>query len=198
MKIDFHVHTSERSACATAPAAEQIKKAIAAGLNGIAITDHHHLVHPLELIKYNQIYAPFKIFGGIEITAESEDWLVLGLSEPNLESENWSYADLQRYVRSKGGIIILAHPYRYRQHISVDLSANPPDAIEIRSNNIRIENVPRILQLASQLHLPTVCNSDAHSTSNLGRYFNIFSIETPSRNLIFNALRTGALQHSVN
>jgi len=198
MKIDFHVHTSERSACATAPAAEQIKKAIAAGLNGIAITDHHHLVHPVELAKYNQIYAPFKIFGGIEITADHEDWLVLGVSDTSLESENWAYPDLQHYVHSKGGIIILAHPYRYRTHLSVDVLANPPDAIEIRSNNIRIENVPRILQLASQLHLPTLCNSDAHSTSNLGRYYNIFAVEPPTPTQIFNALKTGALQHSVN
>jgi len=198
MKIDFHVHTAERSACATATAAEQIKKAIAAGLNGIAITDHHKLVQPLVLAKYNQIYAPFKIYAGIEITADHEDWLVLGLSDTNLESENWSYPDLRRYVRSKGGVIILAHPYRYRPQISVDILANPPDAIEIRSNNIRGEIVPRILQLASQLHLPTLCNSDAHSTSNLGRYYNIFAMEPPTRNQIFNALKTGALQHSVH
>jgi histidinol phosphatase-like PHP family hydrolase len=198
MKIDFHVHTAERSLCATAPAAEQIKKAIAAGLDAIAITDHHQLVHPVELAKYNQIYAPFKIFTGIEITADHEDWLVLGLSDSNLESDNWSYPDLHRYVRSKGGIIILAHPYRYRSHLSVDIFANPPDAIEIRSNNIRVENVPHIHQLASQLHVATLCNSDAHSTSSLGRYFNILSVEFPSIDQISEALKSGVLQHSVN
>ncbi len=196
MKIDFHVHTSERSSCATSRTAEQIKAAMAAGLNAIAITDHHRLVNPLELAKLNQVYAPFKIFNGIEITADHEDWLVLGLGDPKLESEDWSYPELHRFVRSKGGFIVLAHPFRYRPNLSVDIFVNPPDAIEIRSMNIRGEKVPRIQELAGKLNLPTLCNSDAHSTGALGRYYNILSAEHTQRDDIFNALKAGALQHS--
>jgi predicted metal-dependent phosphoesterase TrpH len=198
MKIDFHVHTSERSACATSQTIEQIKKAIKTGLDGIAITDHHQLVHPVELAKYNQSFAPFKIYTGIEITADGEDFLVLGLSTPELEREQWAYADLHHFVRSQGGFIVLAHPYRYRAYLGADVFANPPDAIEIRSNNIRSENVPRIQELANKLSVPTLCNSDAHNTGSLGHYFNILPLDQPNHADVFYALRTGALQHSVS
>jgi 3',5'-nucleoside bisphosphate phosphatase len=198
MKIDFHVHTAERSSCASALTTEQIRKAISAGLNGIAITDHHRLVHPFELAKYNQIYAPFIIYPGIEITSGGEDWLVLGLSDTHLESEDWSYPDLHQFVRAHGGYIVLAHPYRYKQYLSVDVFSNPPDAIEIRSINIRSENVPRIQELAGKLNVPTLCNSDAHTTSALGHYYNILSPDHSARNGIFDVLKTGAVKHSVD
>ena len=44
MKIDLHVHARERSACAKEGEESQIRAAIAAGLDGIAFTDHHLLV----------------------------------------------------------------------------------------------------------------------------------------------------------
>ena len=66
MKVDFHVHTAERSRCATAHQKEQIETAIAAGLDCIAITDHHKLVPLEELERLNRAYAPFRILGGIE------------------------------------------------------------------------------------------------------------------------------------
>lgn len=120
-----------------------------------------------------------------------------GVGEPRLESEDWSYVDLHRFVRSKGGFIVLAHPYRYRPNLSVDLFVSPPDAIEIRSNNIRGEFVPRIQELANRLGLPTLCNSDAHSTGSLGRYYNIVSSEHSGSEFVLNALRAGSLQHSI-
>jgi predicted metal-dependent phosphoesterase TrpH len=198
MKIDFHVHTAERSACATAMAAEQIKKAIASGLDAIAITDHHQLVHPRELERYNQNFAPFQILPGIEITSDREDWLVLGLHDPLLESDTWYYPDLHRFVRSKGGFIVLAHPYRYRPTISVDLFANPPDAIEIRSNNIRSEHVARIQELADKLKVTTLCNSDGHYTGHIGNYYNILPLQQPTTcDQILETLRVRSPQHSL-
>ena len=78
LHIDFHVHTSERSNCAVATQTEQIQAAIKSDLQAIAITDHFKLVPDCELIRLNKIYHPFRIIGGIEITANGEDWLVLG------------------------------------------------------------------------------------------------------------------------
>lgn len=40
MKIDLHVHSSERSACGQAGEEEQIEAAMAAGLNALVFTDH--------------------------------------------------------------------------------------------------------------------------------------------------------------
>jgi predicted metal-dependent phosphoesterase TrpH len=195
MKIDFHVHTAERSTCATSLESEQIETAIAQGLDAIAITDHHRLLRQYELLALNQKYKPFRILPGIEITADHEDWLVLGLSDSALERLNWAYADLYRYVRSKNGLIILAHPYRYRPEISADLKQFVPDGIEIHSVNIRKELVPRIQNLADQFNIPTLSNSDAHSTQMLGQYFNIFDCEPNSDHELFSALKSRHFSH---
>ena len=196
-RIDFHVHTSERSNCALATQTEQIKAAIKSGLQAIAITDHFKLVPASELIRLNKIYAPFRILSGIEITANGEDWLVLGLNDEILETEKWDYPQLHQYVTSRGGILILAHPFRYRTTIGVDIFKNPPDAIELRSNNIRLDLVPKIKDLANLLNIPTLCNSDAHNTSYIGRFYNICDRPTMETKVILGAIKSGAMLPSV-
>ena len=49
MKIDFHVHSSERSACGGASEESQIQAAIVAGLDAIVFTDHQRLVSEYRL-----------------------------------------------------------------------------------------------------------------------------------------------------
>jgi predicted metal-dependent phosphoesterase TrpH len=197
MNIDLHVHTSERSQCATSRESDQIQAAISAGLNAIAITDHHRLVPREHLAELNQRLKSLIILTGIEITADGEDWLVYGLHDPNLESESWSYPDLHRYVRSKCGTLVMAHPYRYHADISMDLRRYTPDALEGQSNNIRSENVGRIQNLANQLHIPTLCNSDAHSTGWLGRYYNVLQPAVTSEQDILAAIKNGDMRHSM-
>ncbi len=198
LHYDFHVHTSERSTCAIASQTEQIQTAIRSGLHAVAITDHFKLVPDHELARLNRIYAPFQIMSGIEITANGEDWLVLGLSDPALETEKWTYPLLHQFVRRQGGVLVLAHPFRYHPVIDVDLVKYPPHAVELRSNNIRVELVPKIKDLADQLHVPTLCNSDAHSTGSIGRYYNISDRSVMDSGDIFGAIKSGSLRPSVS
>jgi hypothetical protein len=178
MKIDLHVHARERSACATEGEESQIRAAIASGLDGIAFTDHHMLVGRDRLNVLRQKYAPFKIFTGIEITSDSEDWLVLGVSDPRLESDRWKYPDLLRLVHDLDGFIALAHPFRRQHAISVDLSANPPDGIEACSTNTPPVYEVEIRAIARDLGLRPLQNSDAHRNAPLGRYFNLLPDST--------------------
>jgi predicted metal-dependent phosphoesterase TrpH len=135
MKIDLHVHCQERSSCGKATEEAQVQAAIAAGLDAIVFTDHHRLAPIERLEALNQQYAPFRIFGGIEITAQGEDFLVLGMRHPDLESPDWSYPALYQFVREHGGYIAMAHPFRYRKAIELDLEQFTPDAIEACSPN---------------------------------------------------------------
>ncbi len=174
MKIDLHVHTSERSECAKSKEIEMIETAISCGLDAIAITDHHRLVPAGHLAGLNEQYAPFRIYRGVEICADQEDWLVLGLEDTALERNDWNYFDLYNFVRSKGGVLVLAHPFRFHPYVSINLKNCRPDAIEMRSNNIRAENISKIQQMADDLKIPTLSNSDAHHIQSLGIYFNQF------------------------
>jgi histidinol phosphatase-like PHP family hydrolase len=193
MRIDLHVHTIERSPCAVSSEEEQILTAIARGLDALVFTDHARLV-PLEHIEsLNQKYAPFRIFGGTEITVqENEDVLVLGVHDPVLESRTWTYPELHTFVRDRGGWIALAHPFRYHPDIVIDIEQYPPDALESCSSNVALLNQPRIREVAKQLGIPVVCNSDAHATRSLGVGYNLLK-ETPADEAaLIHLLRTGA------
>ncbi len=171
MKIDLHVHCQERSPCGKASEEAQVQAAIAAGLDAIVFTDHHRLA-PLERLEaLNKQYAPFRIFGGIEVSTQGEDFLILGLRYPELESPDWKYPDLYRFVRQHDGYIAMAHPFRYRAKIELDIVNYIPDAIEVRSPNTPADREIHIREIAARLGMPVLCNSDAHSTERIGTYY---------------------------
>lgn len=172
MRIDLNVHASDRSPCATDNEESQIRAAVAAGLDGLAFTDHFRLVPEARLASLRRSHASFRIFSGIEITADREDWLVLGLRDPCLEGREWTYPSLWGFVREQGGYIALAHPSRWATVIHVDLALNPPGAIEVRSNNTPRQREDEIRALAEQHNLALLTNSDAHSNRMPSGYWN--------------------------
>lgn len=172
MKIDLHVHASERSACAVVSEEEQAAAAVAVGLDAMVFTDHHRLVPAYRLAAMNQKFSSLRIFGGVEITADKEDWLVLGIQDPLLEREDWHYPELHRYVRSRDGFIALAHPFRYAPQIAADLDAFTPDGIEVRSRNTPTDRETQIRAIAAKHHLALLEDSDAHAEGHIGKYFN--------------------------
>ena len=172
MNVDLHVHTIERSPCATVSEIYQIETAIAAGLDGIAITDHHILVPRKRLLALNEKYAPFKIFTGIEISAGPNDWLVLGIDDPAIQRKDWRYPDLLDFVRARDGYIILAHPFRYRPNLDDDLETYRPDGIEELSINTPAHRREEIRSIAGRLGLALFANSDAHFPGAVGGFSN--------------------------
>jgi len=191
MKIDLHVHSKERSACGRASEEEQIRAAMAAGLDAIVFTDHHRLA-PLERLKeLNDRYAPFRIFSGIEITTNGEDVLVLGLHDAALESSKWAYPDLHAFVRKHAGFIVLAHPFRYHPQVTIEVDRFVPDALEVYSRNTPQGEEDRIREIASRLGIPVLCNSDAHNTDALGTYYNILERSPSDEQEMIALLRSG-------
>lgn len=193
MKIDLHVHAKERSACGQSSEEEMIRAAIAYGLDGLAFTDHQRLV-PLErLAELNRVYAPFRVFGGIEITvAEGEDVLVFGVHDATLETRQWAYPDLFAFVRRRGGFLALAHPFRFRDAINIDIEEYPLDAIEIHSRNIGACDEPQILTTLERLGLRPLCNSDAHTADHVGIYYNRLERVPQDEAELLEILRAGA------
>lgn len=191
MKVDLHVHARERSRCATASEEEMIRAAIGRGLDGIAFTDHHRLVPRRRLDEFNQKYAPFRVFGGIEISVSGEDVLVLGIHDLELEARDWTFPELHAFVRRQRGFLVLAHPFRFHDTIDVHIDAYRPDAVELCSINIRTTDESRILALAERLHLRLVCNSDAHRAKDVGCYYNVLSRAPQDCKELTSLLRNG-------
>lgn len=191
--IDLHVHAMERSYCAVSGEEEMIRTAIRRGLGGLAFTDHHRLVPPRRIAELCKSYAPFRVFGGIEINVSGEDMLVLGLHDLALETQVWTYPKLHSFVRQRGGFIALAHPFRFHDTINVDVETYRPDGIEIRSMNIKTEHEVRIRALAERLDLPLLCNSDAHRAEDVGVYYNVLPHAPRDEQDLVSVLKAGGI-----
>jgi predicted metal-dependent phosphoesterase TrpH len=192
MRVDLHVHTSERSLCATSPVAEQLAAAVRSGLDAVAITDHHELTTADERERWQEEHPGLLVLPGIEITLDSEyeDILVIGLDHVELARGHWSWPDLRDFVRERGGLTILAHPFRYAPQLGIDLASDPPDAIEVWSTNTQPRHAAEIRQLARRYGIPVVSNSDAHSSRSLGGYANRLDGPAATAAEVLAAIRT--------
>ncbi len=172
MKIDLHVHCSERSSCAVSNAESQIRAAIEHGLDAIAFTDHFRLVPSGELAAFNEQFAPFRVYSGIEITADKEDWLVFGIQDPRIERRLWTYPDLWHFVRDRGGVIHPGAPLPLGTAYPCGFGKYPPDGVEFRSHNTPVERQEEIIRLACRYGLGLFQNSDSHHVRMIGQYYN--------------------------
>jgi hypothetical protein len=169
MRVDLHVHAKERSACAPDDEETLVAAAISYCLDGLAFTDHDKYIPRQRVEELNQKYAPFRVFQGIEVyTLEQEEVVVLGVFEPRLEMPGWRYQDVHALVRERGGFLVLAHPFRYRKEVLVDVKAFPPDAIEI---SFSVSNQDAISQLLAASGARPISSSDGHRVVHVGMYY---------------------------
>jgi predicted metal-dependent phosphoesterase TrpH len=195
MKIDLHVHTRERSPCARSSTDEMIRAAVDRGLDGLAITDHDRLVPTEDLAYLNAKYAPFRIFGGIEVTTHGEHVLVLGIHDEALEDRWWAYPDLHAFVQARGGFLALAHPFRFsRGRLEVDVERFPPDALEVHSLNTPRRAERRIRQIAAHLDVLLLSNSDAHHRHDVGAYYSVLHREPEGIQALVGILKERAFE----
>jgi predicted metal-dependent phosphoesterase TrpH len=194
--IDLHTHTSHSSLCGRMTAEELIEAAIEAGLDGVAVTEHH-LVEGAEVAqKIGQHKYGFPVFRGVEARATVVgDVLVFGYY-CNL-SPQISWTALRQLVSDAGGVLIPAHPFRHWDHNSlwnfleehgIPVDNRPANeslllgltAIEVYNGGCRPKENDQAADLARCLRLPGVGGSDAHSPEEVGRAFTWFpgKIET--------------------
>jgi hypothetical protein len=142
----------------------------------------------------NDRYAPFRVFGGIELDVESEHILVFGIQDTRLERERWDWPRLHTFVREREGALVLAHPYRFHDGLAVDIERYRPDAVEINSSNMMVLDRSEAQALVTRLNLPTVTNSDAHHTASVGLFWNILDRPAHSDAELAERLREGAFR----
>jgi hypothetical protein len=194
MKIDLHVHTQERSACGRSSTHKMIQAAIAQQLDALVITDHDRLVPHEELALLNAKYAPFRIFGGIEISLPGEHVLVLGIPAPELERRVWTYPALYTFVEEREGFLALAHPFRFGPDIALDLERYPPHGMEICSRNTPRAAAGQIRAQAATTESVLLANSDAHHHDQIGRYYNLLVKEPADERELLDLLKAGAFE----
>ena len=190
-KYETHMHTSEGSGCGRNTGAEQARAYKKRGYAGIIITDHfingystcprhgkttweekmRYVVSGYHNAKAEGDQIGLQVFLGWEFTIRGSDFLTYGLdfnfllAHPDLDKLD--IAEYSALVRSNGGFLAQAHPYRDAPYIQHKLPVEPEyvDAIEVvnRSDN---DKTNKKAQLFAEKHqLPIQAGGDSHSTN---------------------------------
>jgi len=184
---ETHMHTSEVSACADSTAAQQVHFYKKRGYTGVIITDHfvnghttcppdiswdekmHHFVTGYNEAKQAGKRCGLDVFFGWEYSLGGSDFLTYGLdldfllNNPNMDKMH--IEDYSTLVRSSGGYLAQAHPFREAWYIE---NTTPVDhylidgvevynAMESRKNNIKA------MEFAKRYNLPEQAGSDSHT-----------------------------------
>lgn len=159
----------------------------AAGLDGLAITDHNFL----STITSDDVI----IIPGIEVS--TRDGHLLGLGVSKAVPRGLSAEETITLIHAAGGIAIVAHPYDLlRSSITPQRLSLRPDAIEVVNSASFLHSLSwRKAEKFAKLHgLPRTGGSDSHIPETLGRACTVIeahSKETPS---ILAAIRNGDIQ----
>src|SRR4051812_18823361 len=171
MKFDLHMHTRRHSPDSVTDPFDLVKSAIAAGLDGIVITEHDHLWTEPELEELRAAAPGLVILAGVEVTARGGDVLCYGITDPFALPRGIAWPELCREVHRQGGACVAAHPNRWGQPFEKILREQKPelDGIEVMSNNMDPDLRARAAELlVKHPHFAQLGNSDSHAPETVG------------------------------
>ncbi len=193
-RYEVHLHTCECSACGVSSAREMVLAAYHAGYSGVVFTNHFYRGNTCvdrgldwkDFVKaYEDDYLDAKEFGrGFDIDVlfgieenyfESHEALIYGLSPAQVAAEprigSFGLPELSEYVRSCGGVIICAHPYRDRGYIpdpDIDPDMRYFDAIEVYNQFNRPVRNAKAAEFAAEHGTAVISGGDVHNAVNFG------------------------------
>lgn len=196
MKIDLHCHSSFSKhdfwgSEAYGTPEQIVKKAMAEGFGGIAITDHDSVRGALEGLKYARKIRGFVLVPGTEISSSGGHMLALGIKEdvpPRL-----GVAETIERIHDLGGIAVAAHPYSgwpRKSSLGDQVMTNSFDAIEVLNGGLRVSANRRAYRAALELGTPCVAGSDSHHWKDIGLIYNIMECGS-SVDSVLDAIRKG-------
>ncbi len=172
--IDIHVHSQRHSGCSRIAPERLIQQAIARGLHGLIITDHHYQwsEEELETLRQASGETAFLLMAGFEYSTCAGDILVYGLA-PELASTFVPYqlpTKMLTEFQGLGALCIAAHPTRAGMGFDPEIATMPFDAIEVRSVNLQPNEQRMAIKLAKDLSFKSIVASDAHRLNEIGTY----------------------------
>ena len=184
MLLDLHTHTTRYSRCSILNPGDLVVRAKAIGLDGLAITEHDHLWSPQELSRLQEDAGveDLVLLRGKEIEREWRHLLIFNY--PHEIRRQATTKEVIDEVHHEGGVVILAHPFRYGRLLDLALDDLKDllaafDAVEVLTPQHSDQENQRALVIQEDLHLTGTGASDSHDTDQVGRYVTYFP--TPIR-----------------
>lgn len=190
MLIEMHAHSSEHSSCSGIPAADLVRQVHAKGLQGIVLTDHHHLWDGDELQAVRRAAAVpehFLVMTGQEVrTPELGDVLVYGAGE-TLPKGTALGVIRERFPDAA---LVWAHPYRGGRSPG-DSRLLLADGVEIFSSNHTVRENSRALRDWHRLRFTAIGGTDTHGSGYAGLYPTLFDHPVSSVQELATEIRRG-------
>ena len=197
-KYETHLHTSEGSTCASSTGAEMARAHKAMGYDGIFVTDHFFnssTTVPRELPWEQRIDLYCKgyekaleeglkigldVFFGVEWTVNGADLLLYNMDKQWLKENEHLLMEVDERelfdaVRSSGGFIVQAHPFReasyiphislYPHHVDAVETVNTRNSDPLFGGNTIFND--RAKQYAAMFGLPRTGGSDTHNAAQI-------------------------------
>lgn len=158
--IDLHTHSRPYSGDSALDGAELVQRAAAAGLEGVALTEHDTL-RPAEEVAALAERFGILVFSGMELTTEIGHVLAFGLDSyhPSLRS----IETLRREAAAVGGVLFLAHPFRgWNRPIDWGRLPELVHGVEALNGQEHGTRNDRAVELARSFSLPGIGGSDTH------------------------------------
>jgi predicted metal-dependent phosphoesterase TrpH len=192
MKFDLHMHTRRYSHDAVSDPFDLIRAALAAGLDGIVITEHDRLWPEEELESLRAAAPSLVVLAGVEITGLGGDVLCYGVSDLSRLPRGTPWPELCREVLRQGGIPVAAHPNRWGQPFEKIVREENPalGGIEVMSKNMDDELRAGAQQLLGRFpHFAQLGNSDSHEPETVGCCYTEFNVEIGRMDELVAAIR---------
>ncbi len=181
LRFDCHLHTYPASACSTMSAEEAIDAAVAAGLDGVVLTEHDQFWDRGDLEALVDRYrGQIRIFNGIEVSCREGHFLVFGLRDSVRVRFDMPVEGLIALARRDRAAVVVAHPFRFSLDYGQFCYTLDIDGVEIASSNTSPGAHQMAKKLADHKQCFQLTASDGHAVSSIGRYHTLFpdSIET--------------------
>lgn len=194
MLLELHAHTNRHSKCSLIDPVTLVKKAIAKGLQGLVITEHHYQWSDEELAKLKIEAGAVKAFillSGQEVSTDAGHVLVYGADTSIPEKTNLK--DLRKlYPRAA---LVLAHPYRKKSSVAEETLTTPLlDAVEIFSLNHTPKENYAGLKSWHELKFTAISGSDTHSEEKAGALPSQFDHEVKNIRDLVTEIKNGRVR----
>lgn len=196
MLVDLHNHTTAFSSCSVLEPGTMLERAVAAGLDALAVTEHDHYFDGLPLAELErQAAGRIRLFIGIEHTLPGFHVLAFG---ERLGTGPWASAEeLCAAAADRATALVLAHPWRWGAAESFPDEAALAaflrcfHAIEVRSANLTPAQQAVGLAFCAAHGIPVCAGSDAHSPEMAATFATRFEKTLNNEAELADALRAG-------
>jgi len=190
LRIDLHVH-SVHSPDGRASVDALVGRAPAVGLDGLALTDHNTTRGHERLGELRSRHPALRLLAGVEVSTSDGHLLAYGLQEP--PPPHRPVEETVEWVTSRGGVPVLAHPFRLVHGVGPGLAARVRvpalEAVNGHNGPSANERAGRLVRARS---LGSTGGSDAHALRDLGRAWTCFPDGADSVDDLLSALGRGA------